>query len=252
MLDRVQAALTSDGYPYCRLDGKTSVKERSTLVDKFNSGSGGKYVFCISTRAGGLGLNLVAANKVVIFDPNWNPSHDLQAQDRAFRIGQRRDVDVFRLISVGTVEERMYLRQVYKQKLASAALEGTSECRIFAGVQGDKGNQGELFGMSNIFELPTKSGGVLTSDIMRRYFYPFPSKSGKVKRTIIKEQARSPKAYTFFYTPPGHNVSLSVSPLRMGAFPTSSRAEKSGPVASPPGRIGLASYCPLRMKNKRK
>ena len=66
-------------------------------------------------RAGGLGLNLTGANVVVIFDPNWNPTHDLQAQDRAYRIGQHRDVRVLRLISRGSIEENMYLRQLYKQ-----------------------------------------------------------------------------------------------------------------------------------------
>ena len=62
----------------------------------------------------GLGINLVSANKVVIFDPNWNPSHDMQAMDRAFRIGQRRDVEVYRFVSSNTVEEKVYQRQLYK------------------------------------------------------------------------------------------------------------------------------------------
>lgn len=62
-----------------------------------------------------MGLNLTGANVVVIFDPNWNPMYDLQAQDRAYRIGQHRDVRVYRLISTGCIEENMYLRQVYKQ-----------------------------------------------------------------------------------------------------------------------------------------
>lgn len=72
-------------------------------------------MFLISTRAGGVGLNLTGANKVVILDPDWNPCMDLQAQDRSFRIGQTRFVDVFRFLSAGTVEEQIYLRQLYKQ-----------------------------------------------------------------------------------------------------------------------------------------
>jgi SNF2 family DNA or RNA helicase len=92
-------------------------------------------VFLISTKAGGLGLNLVSANRVVIFDPNWNPSHDLQAQDRSFRYGQKRHVVVFRLLSAGSLEELVYTRQVYKQQLSNIAVAGKMETRYFEGVQ---------------------------------------------------------------------------------------------------------------------
>lgn len=61
---------------------------------------------------------------VVVFDPSWNPSHDLQAQDRAYRLGQHRDVRVYRLITAGGIEENIYLRQVYKQQLARNAVDG--------------------------------------------------------------------------------------------------------------------------------
>ncbi len=77
---------------------------------------------CFSVRAGGIGLNITGANKVVVFDPNWNPAHDLQAQDRAYRIGQTRDVAVYRLITAGTLEENIYLRQVHKQVLISSMM----------------------------------------------------------------------------------------------------------------------------------
>ena len=118
------------------------------------------FVFLISTKAGGVGLNIVSANKVyvplsdyltvsVLFDPNWNPAHDLQAQDRAFRIGQRRDVEVFRLISQGTVEEIVYARQIYKQQQANIGYDASNERRYFKGVQGS--SHGELFGLENIF-----------------------------------------------------------------------------------------------------
>jgi DNA excision repair protein ERCC-6-like 2 len=85
----------------------------------------------------------------VLFDPNWNPAHDLQAQDRAFRIGQRRDVEVYRLISQGTVEEIVYARQIYKQQQANIGYDASTERRYFKGVQGDR--HGELFGLENIF-----------------------------------------------------------------------------------------------------
>lgn len=92
-------------------------------------------MFLISTRAGGLGLNLVSANRVVIFDPNWNPAQDLQAQDRSFRFGQKRHVIVFRLLSAGSLEELVYTRQVYKQQLSNIAVSGKLEKRYFEGVQ---------------------------------------------------------------------------------------------------------------------
>lgn len=92
-------------------------------------------MFLISTRAGGLGLNLVSANRVVIFDPNWNPAQDLQAQDRSFRFGQKRHVVVFRLLSAGSLEELVYIRQVYKQQLSNIAVSGKMEKRYFEGVQ---------------------------------------------------------------------------------------------------------------------
>lgn len=94
-----------------RLDGSTSGHERQKLVDEFNKSNTAR-VFLISTLAGGVGLNITSASKVVIFEPNWNPAHDCQAQDRAYRYGQANDVEVFRLISIGTIEEIKYIRQV--------------------------------------------------------------------------------------------------------------------------------------------
>ncbi|KAL5972497.1 hypothetical protein ACLOJK_039301 [Asimina triloba] len=121
MLDILEKLLIRKGYCFSRLDGATPMSCRQALVDEFNS-SPSKQVFLISTRAGGLGLNLVSANRVVIFDPNWNPSQDLQAQDRSFRYGQKRHVIVFRLLSAGSIEEL--------------------DCKQF---------QGELFGICNLF-----------------------------------------------------------------------------------------------------
>ncbi len=126
-----------------------SLAERTEVVDDFNN-SAEQFVFLISTKAGGVGLNIVSANKVVIFDPNWNPAHDLQAQDRAYRIGQTRDVEVYRLISVGTVEENVYARQIYKQQQANIGYNATSERRYFSGVDGDIRQRGELFGIENL------------------------------------------------------------------------------------------------------
>jgi hypothetical protein len=98
----------------------------------------------------GVGLNITSANKVVIFDPNWNPSYDLQAQDRAYRIGQLRDVEVFRLVSAGTVEEVVYARQIYKQQQANIGYNASTERRYFKGIQNNKDQKGEIFGLFNL------------------------------------------------------------------------------------------------------
>ncbi|XP_031409148.1 DNA excision repair protein ERCC-6-like 2 [Meleagris gallopavo] len=128
------------------------------------------------TRAGGLGLNFVGANVVILFDPTWNPANDLQAIDRAYRIGQCKDVKVFRLISLGTVEEMMYLRQVlqagkvqklFKSQLHCAVVGSENAKRYFEAVQGSKEHQGELFGIHNLFKLRTH-GSCLTKDILER------------------------------------------------------------------------------------
>lgn len=103
LLEILRVLFTSTSYTVCYLDGKMSLPARAAEVTKFNS-SPDQFIFCISTKAGGVGLNITSANKVIIMDPNWNPAYDLQAQDRAYRIGQRRDVEVFRLVSGGTIE----------------------------------------------------------------------------------------------------------------------------------------------------
>ncbi|KAF8331979.1 P-loop containing nucleoside triphosphate hydrolase protein [Cantharellus anzutake] len=136
----------------CYLDGKTKSEDRMPIVDKFNQDPS-VYCFLISTTAGGTGLNLTAANKVVVFDPHWNPAHDLQAMDRAYRYGQLRNVSVYRLLGAGSLEELVYARQIYKQQQMQIAYEGRAQTRYFQGVQGDKDRQGELFGLKNIFTL---------------------------------------------------------------------------------------------------
>jgi SNF2 family DNA or RNA helicase len=148
MLQMLFKSTTSYNVSY--LDGSLSYEERQKAVDEYNSDPA-QFVFLISTKAGGVGLNITSANKVVVVDPNWNPSYDLQAQDRAYRIGQTRDVDVFRLVSAGTVEEIVYARQIYKQQQANIGYTASVERRYFKGVQDQKDMKGEIFGLANIF-----------------------------------------------------------------------------------------------------
>ncbi|PSS27471.1 hypothetical protein M430DRAFT_112291 [Amorphotheca resinae ATCC 22711] len=149
LLKMLQLLFSNTSYNVSFLSGSMPNEDRQRVVDEFNSDPG-QFVFLISTKAGGVGLNITSANKVVIFDPNWNPSYDLQAQDRAYRIGQLRDVEVFRLVSAGTVEEVVYARQIYKQQQANIGYNASTERRYFKGIQNNKDQKGEIFGLSNL------------------------------------------------------------------------------------------------------
>ncbi|KAL7804927.1 P-loop containing nucleoside triphosphate hydrolase protein [Trichoderma aethiopicum] len=165
LLRILQHLFTNTSYTVSYLDGSLSYEARQDVVDTFNSDPT-QFVFLISTKAGGVGLNITSANKVVIMDPHWNPAYDLQAQDRAYRIGQTRDVEVFRLISVGTIEEIVYARQIYKQQQANIGYTASSERRYFRGVQQDTARKGEIFGLSNIFTYHSDVG--LLRDIVNK------------------------------------------------------------------------------------
>ncbi|KAG0340107.1 hypothetical protein BG004_006547 [Podila humilis] len=104
-------------YQYMRLDGSTKSDDRSALLKKFNAPNSPYFVFMLSTRAGGLGLNLQTADTVIIFDSDWNPHQDLQAQDRAHRIGQTKEVRIFRLVTEKSVEEHILARAQYKLEI---------------------------------------------------------------------------------------------------------------------------------------
>lgn len=102
------------GLAYLRLDGATKADDRSELLKEFNAPNSPYFCFLLSTRAGGLGLNLQTADTVIIFDSDWNPHQDLQAQDRAHRIGQKNEVRILRLISSNSVEEKILERAQFK------------------------------------------------------------------------------------------------------------------------------------------
>jgi SWI/SNF-related matrix-associated actin-dependent regulator of chromatin subfamily A member 5 len=108
---------------YCRIDGNTDGERRDAQVDDFNSPGSTKFVFLLSTRAGGLGINLATADIVILFDSDWNPQVDLQAMDRAHRIGQQKPVHVFRFVTEGTVEEKIIERADRKLFLDAAVIQ---------------------------------------------------------------------------------------------------------------------------------
>lgn len=119
-----------DGFNYRRMDGNTSIKDRQTLVDEFNNDPN-LHVFLLTTKVGGLGVNLTGANRVIIYDPDWNPSTDIQARERAWRLGQKREVEIYRLMTAGTIEEKIYHRQIFKQFLTNKILRDPKQRQTF-------------------------------------------------------------------------------------------------------------------------
>ncbi|PAA88723.1 hypothetical protein BOX15_Mlig019797g3, partial [Macrostomum lignano] len=146
MLGVLEAFVKKRGYPYMRMDGGTAVRSRQTLVHRFNTDPG-TFVFLLTSRVGGIGVNLTGANRVIIFDPDWNPCTDLQARERAWRIGQQRDVVIYRLLSSGTIEEKVYHRQIFKQFLANRILRDPRQRRFFKA-----NNLDELFALKDDVE----------------------------------------------------------------------------------------------------
>ncbi len=121
-LKLVRKKLDERHEPYLYLDGSVSLKQREMLVKHFQNGE--CPLFLISLKAGGLGLNLTGANYVIHLDPWWNPAIEQQATDRAYRIGQERNVTVYRLIAQHTIEEKIVRLHHSKRDLADSLLEG--------------------------------------------------------------------------------------------------------------------------------
>ncbi|KJH46954.1 helicase protein [Dictyocaulus viviparus] len=122
MLDVLQAFLSYHGYQYFRLDGTTGVEQRQAMMERFNADP---KIFCfiLSTRSGGVGVNLTGADTVIFYDSDWNPTMDAQAQDRCHRIGQTRNVTIFRLISEKTIEENILRKANQKRRLGEMAID---------------------------------------------------------------------------------------------------------------------------------
>ena len=122
MLDILEIFLNIHGFTYVRLDGSTKVELRQQIVDKFNTDP---KVFCFisSTRSGGIGLNLTGADSIIFFDTDWNPAMDKQAQDRCHRIGQTRTVNIYRLITLSTIEENIFKKSIQKRELNYVVME---------------------------------------------------------------------------------------------------------------------------------
>jgi DNA repair and recombination RAD54-like protein len=109
------------------------IKKRQKLVDQFNDPDGNEFIFLLSSKAGGCGLNLIGANRLILLDPDWNPAADQQALARVWRDGQKKDCFVYRFIATGTIEEKIFQRQSMKQSLSSCVVDENEDVeRLFS------------------------------------------------------------------------------------------------------------------------
>ncbi|KAI1786543.1 P-loop containing nucleoside triphosphate hydrolase protein [Ganoderma leucocontextum] len=130
-LNIIEAYCKKKSYTYHRLDGNTPAPKRQEFVNDFNKSSQARrFVFLLSSKAGGVGLNLIGASRLILIDSDWNPSHDLQSMARIHRDGQKRPVYIYRFLTTGTIDEKIYQRQVTKLGLSDSLMgTGSSESK---------------------------------------------------------------------------------------------------------------------------
>lgn len=166
MLDVLERFIRSiPGVRYRRMDGNTPIQQRQTMVDEFND-SPDLHVFLLTTKVGGLGVNLTGADRVLIYDPDWNPSTDLQARERAWRLGQKREVAIYRLMTAGTIEEKIYHRQIFKQFLTNKILRDPKQRQTF-----------HLSDLHDLFSLASADAPTETSTLFKNAAVEMNSKS---------------------------------------------------------------------------
>ena len=130
MMKIIEKYLNYKSYSYLKMDGSTAIGSRQQLIQQFNQDKS-IFIFLLTTRVGGIGVNLTGATRILIYDPDWNPSTDLQARERAWRIGQDQPVTIYRLLTAGTIEEKIYHRQVFKMYLTNRVLKDPKQRRFF-------------------------------------------------------------------------------------------------------------------------
>lgn len=150
ILDILEDFMVMRGHKYCRIDGNTDYAVRESSIDAFNAPNSEKFCFILSTRAGGLGINLQTADTCILYDSDWNPQADLQAQDRCHRLGQKKPVSIYRLVSENTIEEKIVERAQQKLKLDAMVVQ---QGRL---KEKDKVSKGEImaairFGADTVF-----------------------------------------------------------------------------------------------------
>ncbi|XP_030377292.1 DNA repair and recombination protein RAD54-like [Scaptodrosophila lebanonensis] len=122
-LDLFEQLARKRKYTFVRLDGSMTIKKRSKIVDRFNDPNEDCFLFMLSSKAGGCGLNLIGANRLFMFDPDWNPANDEQAMARVWRDGQKKPCYIYRLVATGSIEEKILQRQTHKKSLSSTIVD---------------------------------------------------------------------------------------------------------------------------------
>ena len=162
MLDILESFINKiSGVRCLRMDGNTPIQARQGLVDDFNQNPE-IDVFLLTTKVGGLGVNLTGANRVIIYDPDWNPSTDIQARERAWRLGQKREVMIYRLMTAGTIEEKIYHRQLFKTFLTNKILRDPKQRQTF-----QMKDLHDLFTLGGADELITETNGLFQGTEVR-------------------------------------------------------------------------------------
>lgn len=126
-LDLLEAWLDHLNFTHCRLDGTTATNARNSIVEDFNNPDKDFFIFLLSAKAGGVGLNLIGASRLVLFDNDWNPASDLQAMSRIWRDGQKKEVFIYRFILAASIEEKIFQRQLSKVALTGCVVDQSSK-----------------------------------------------------------------------------------------------------------------------------
>ncbi|XP_047455730.1 DNA repair and recombination protein RAD54B [Mugil cephalus] len=157
-LDLLQDLCVHMGFTFCRLDGQTPTGQRQRLVDGFNSPYSQNFLFLLSSKAGGVGLNLIGASHLVLYDIDWNPANDIQAMARVWRDGQKKTVHIYRLLTAGTIEERIFQRQVSKQGLSGTVVD------LGKGAEHTSFSASELRDLFSLADTPSLTHDLLNCD----------------------------------------------------------------------------------------
>ncbi|KAK0389686.1 hypothetical protein NLU13_3259 [Sarocladium strictum] len=166
LLDILEDYCVFRQYQYCRIDGGTAHEDRIAAIDEYNKPGSEKFVFLLTTRAGGLGINLTSADIVILYDSDWNPQADLQAMDRAHRIGQTKQVVVYRFVTDNAIEEKVLERAAQKLRLDQLVIQqGRAQAAAKAAANKDELLSMIQHGAEKVFQSTGGAGSMSTKEL---------------------------------------------------------------------------------------